>query len=446
MQVTVESSEGLQRTISVSVPAERVDTAVDQRLQELRKSAKINGFRPGKVPIQVVRKRYSGQVRQEILGELIQSTYQEAIQQEGLKPAGWPSVQADESSGGDSGEFSYSATFEVYPEFTPAPVSELELNRPSASVEDSDIDDMITSLQKQRTTYETTNRASADSDQVVIDFRGFIDGEQFEGGSAEEAPLVLGSGTMIDGFENGIVGMSAGEKKRINLTFPEAYHNAELAGRPVEFEIEVKEVRAAAVPDLDDEFAAAFGVEEGGLETLRADIRSNMERELRGSLEKLTKQNVMDGLLEQNNEVELPNALINEEINRLRQQLISRMAEHMGSQKPPEGTSFPDEMFAEEAQKRVKLGLVIAEIVKTAGLTPDAAKVRECVEEMASAYEDPSQVVDYYYNNAELLQSIEGMVLEQVVTDWVLEQAEVTDEPLTFNDVIERRQQARDGA
>ena len=445
MQVTVESSEGLQRTISVSVPAERVDTAVDQRLQELRKSAKINGFRPGKVPMQVVRKRFSGQVRQEVMGELIQSTYQEAIEQVDLKPAGWPSVEPAESNGEDSGEFAYKATFEVYPEFDLAPAEQLAVSRPTAAVQDSDVDDMIETLQKQRTTYEQVDRAAEDSDQVMIDFKGFVDGEAFEGGSAEGAPLVLGSNTMIDGFEREILGMAAGEEKRINVTFPEEYHNAELAGKPAEFDIKVNEVRAADVPELDDEFVKAFGVEEGGLDALKTDIRTNMERELRGSVEQLVKQNVMDGLIEQNT-VELPKALVTEEVGRLRQQLISRMTEHMGGQKPPEGTSFPDEMFTEEAERRVKLGLVIAEIVKTAELKPEPAKVRARIEELASAYEDPAQVVDYYYGNPELLQSVEGVVLEQVVTDWVLEQANVTDEPLAFKDVMERRQQSRGGA
>ena len=445
MQVTVESSEGLQRTISVSVPAERVDTAVDQRLQELRKSAKINGFRPGKVPMQVVRKRFSGQVRQEVMGELIQSTYQEAIEQVDLKPAGWPSVEPAESNGEDSGEFAYKATFEVYPEFDLAPAEQLAVSRPTAAVQDSDVDDMIETLQKQRTTYEQVDRAAEDSDQVMIDFKGFVDGEAFEGGSAEGAPLVLGSNTMIDGFEREILGMAAGEEKRINVTFPEEYHNAELAGKPAEFDIKVNEVRAADVPELDDEFVKAFGVEEGGLDALKTDIRTNMERELRGSVEQLVKQNVMDGLIEQNT-VELPKALVTEEVGRLRQQLISRMTEHMGGQKPPEGTSFPDEMFTEEAERRVKLGLVIAEIVKTAELKPEPEKVRARIEELASAYEDPAQVVDYYYGNPELLQSVEGVVLEQVVTDWVLDQAKVTDEPLAFKDVMERRQQSRGGA
>ncbi len=445
MQVTVESSEGLQRTISVSVPAERVDSAVDQRLQNMRKTAKINGFRPGKVPMAVVRKRFSGQVRQEVIGELIQTTYQEAIQQVDLRPAGWPSVQPVASEGDDDGQFSYKASFEVYPEFTVSPLADVEIERPTAAVEDSDVSDMIDTLQKQRTTYEPVERASADGDQVMIDFTGYIDGEAFEGGTAENAPLVLGSGTMIEGFEANILGMSAAEEKRISVAFPDEYHNADLAGKPAEFDIKVGEVREAIVPELDDEFVKAFGVEEGGLEALKTDIRTNMERELRGSVEQLVKQNVMDALVD-SNDVEVPKALVTEEVGRLRDQLVNRMSEHMGGQKPPEGTAFPDEMFTEEAGRRVKLGLVIAEIVKTAELKADPDAVRARVDELASAYEDPKQVVDYYYGNPELLQSVEGVVLEQVVTDWVLDQAKVTDETLAFKDVMERRQQSRGGA
>ncbi len=447
MQVSVETSEGLERTITVTIPADRVDVAVSQRLQSLRKTTKINGFRPGKVPLRVVEKRYGGQVRQEVLGDVIQSTYQEAVSKEELRPAGWPSIEPVKTDAGEAIE--YKATFEVYPEVVLSGTDGIEIKRPKTQIQDSDVAEMLENLQSQHTSYNKVERASKDADQVVINFTGFVGGEEFEGGKAEEAPLVLGSGAMIEGFEAQIEGMSAGDNKRINVAFPESYHAEELSGKDAEFDIELLEVREATLPELNDEFAALLGVADGGIETLRADIRKNMDRELRESVEAVEKQQVMDGLLAAN-EVAIPKALVSEEIGRLREQFLERLAQQMGGAKPPEGANFPDDMFREEAGRRVKLGLVVAEVIKTAELVAKPEDVRARVEQMASAYEDPNEVIDYYYSNSEMMQNVEAVVLEQTVTDWVIGQAKASDESLSFSELMERRksggQKAEEGA
>ena len=436
MQVSVESSEGLERTLTVTVPSERVDSAVAQRLASMRKTAKINGFRPGKVPMRVVEKRYGGQVRQEVLGDVIQTTYQEAVSQEELRPAGWPSIEPVKTESG--AELEYKATFEVYPEFDLSDMGGIEVNRPHTDILDSDVDEMLENLRSQHTSYSTVERASKDADQVVINFTGFVDGEEFAGGKAEDAPLVLGSGAMIEGFETQIEGMSAGDNKRIKVSFPESYHAEELSGKEAEFDIDLLEVRESVLPELNDEFAAVLGVADGGMDTLRADIVKNMERELRESIEAVEKQQVMDGLLAVN-EVATPKALVSEEVGRLREQFLERLAQQMGGAKPPEGANFPDDMFKEEAERRVKLGLIVAEVIKTAELSAKPEDVRVRVEQMASAYEDPSEVIDYYYSNRELMQNVEAVVLEQTVTEWVMGKAKTSEEKLSFSELMERR-------
>jgi len=436
MQVSVETSEGLERTITVTVPAERVDSAVSKRLQSMRKNVKINGFRPGKVPARVVEKRYGAEARQEVVGDVVQSSYQEAIKQEELRPAGWPSIEVVESD--NTEEFSYKATFEVYPELTLGDLSKIEVSRPATTIVDGDIDEMLESLRGQHTSFEKEDRACADGDQVVIDFVGFVDGEEFAGGKADEAPLVLGSGAMIEGFEAQIEGMSAGDEKRIKVTFPENYHSEELSGKEAEFDIKLKEVRASVKPELNDEFAEKLGVTEGGMDTLKSDIQKNMERELLESVSAVEKQQVMDGLIEVH-EVAVPKALITDEVGRLREQFLERLSQQMGGQKPPEGIDLPDDMFKDEAERRVKLGLIVAEVVKSAELSATPEAVRERVEQMATAYEDPTEVIDYYYSNRELLQNVEAVVLEQAVTDWVITQSTSSEETLTFSELMERR-------
>ncbi|MFT6876650.1 MAG: trigger factor [Granulosicoccus sp.] len=430
MQVSVETTQGLERRMTVALPSEDIDSAVMERLQSLSKTTRINGFRPGKVPFKVVKKRYEPQVRSEVLGSMINRSYFDAVQQEKLRPAGQPDIVPGENSEDDSETgFSFVATFEVYPDFDPVFNDSIKVTRPLVSIEQSDIDEMLENLRKQRTEFTAVDREAQNEDQIVIDFLGRIDGEEFDGGKAEKAPLVLGSNSMIPGFESQLLGMKAGDEKTIKVTFPEEYQAEHLAGKETEFEITVHEVKESTLPELTEDLIRTFGIEDGTVESLRADIRKNMERELKTRIENQVKTQVMDGLVELN-PIQVPSSLVTEEIQRQREQLMQQMPAESDS------SMLADELFTEQATRRVKLGLVVAEIIQRKEIKADAAAVRAQVEQMASSYQDPQQVIDYYYGNPEMLKNIEGLVLEDAVTTSVLDAATVNDEPTTFKDIM----------
>ncbi|MBX2824817.1 MAG: trigger factor [Gammaproteobacteria bacterium] len=431
MQVSVETTSGLERKMTVEVPSEDIDSAVHERLQSLSKTAKMNGFRPGKVPYKVVKKRFEPQVRGEVLGDVINRSFQDAVMQEKLRLAGSPKIEPlDDTTLESSSEgFRYTAVFEVYPEFEPRFDASIKVERPSVDIGEADIDEVLESLRKQRTEFSDVERPAANEDQIEIDFTGRVDGEEFEGGKAEKAPLVLGSRSMIEGFEDQLIGLSSGEDKTITVKFPEAYGAEHLAGKEAEFDIHVHSVKEPRLPEINEELVKSFGIDDGTLESLRADIEKNMSKELKQRVDAQVKQQVMDGLLDLN-EVEVPSALVQQEIGRLKEQLAQQM--------PPDSApaDMPDELFADEADKRVRLGLVIGEIVRTKELKPDDADIRQQVESIASSYQDSQQVIDYYYSNRELMQNVEGLVLEETVTRTVLEQATVTDKPMTFQEIM----------
>lgn len=431
MQVSVETVQGLERKITVEVPAENIHDAVNERLQSISKTARLKGFRPGKVPYKVVQKRFGPQVRGEVLGDLINSSFRDAVVQEKLRPAGSPQIEpvSDFESKDTSLPFTYTATFEVYPEFEPKFDDSIKVEKPVVDITDSDIQDMLDNLCKQRTEYVDVDRAAVDEDQLVIDFVGSVDGEEFPGGKAEGAPLVLGSDAMIPGFEKQLIGATKGEERTINITFPEQYHAEELAGKEAEFKITVHEVKQPEVPELNEELVKSFGIEDGNIDSLRADIRKNMDRELQQRLDARIKEQVMEGLLELN-DIDVPKALTQEEIGRLREQMSGQMPSDSDM------SQLPDELFEKEANKRVRLGLVIGEIVRQQDIKADAATVRQEVEAMAASYQEPQQVIDYYYGNPDLLQNIEGLVLEKAVTSCVLEAATVEDMPSTFKETM----------
>jgi len=430
MQVSVETTQGLERRMTVALPAEDIDSAVLERLQSLSKTTRMNGFRPGKVPFKVVKKRYEPQVRSEVLGSLINKSYFDAVQQEKLRPAGQPDIVPGETSEDDSETgFSFVATFEVYPEFDPVFNDSIKVTRPVVSVEETDIDVMLENLRKQRTEFTAVERESKDGDQVIIDFLGRLDGEEFDGGKADKAPLVLGSNSMIPGFETQLLGVSAGNEKTIKVTFPDEYQAEHLAGKEVEFDITVHEVKESYLPELTEELIKTFGIEDGTLESLRVDIRKNMERELKTRVENQVKSQVMDGLVELN-PIDVPSSLVSEEIQRQKEQLMQQMPAESDS------SMLSDDLFKDQATRRVQLGLVVSEIIQRNEIKADAAAVRSQVELMAASYQDPQQVVDYYYGNPEMLKNIEGLVLEDAVTTSVLDAATVSDEPTTFNDIM----------
>jgi trigger factor len=427
MQVSVETTSALERRMTVGVPAERIETEVNKRLQQTARRAKVPGFRPGKVPMSIIRQRYEDSARQEALGDLIQATFYEAVVQEKLNPAGAPSVEPKVFEKGQALE--YVATFEVFPEFQVAGLESIAVERLQAEVTDADVDNMLDILRKQNTRFEAAERAAENGDQLNIDFVGKIDGEAFAGGSAKGTLLVLGSGRMIPGFEEGLVGAKAGEERVLNVTFPADYQNLDLAGKAAEFAVTVNAVAAPQLPELNEEFFALFGVKEGGVDGFRTEVRKNMERELRQAIKSKVKNQVMDGLLAAN-PIEAPKALIGNEVNRLRVQAVQQFGGNINPQQ------LPAELFEEQAKRRVLLGLVVAEVVKQFELKPDEARVRELIEEMASAYQEPEQVVAWYYKNPQQLDEVRSVVLEEQVVDTVLQKANVTDKQVSYEDAV----------
>jgi len=379
----------------------------------------------------VIRQRFEADARQEAFGDLVQASFYEAIVEQKLNPAGAPAVEPKSFEKGKDLEFV--AIFEVFPEFTVAGLESIKVERLSAEVADADLDNMLEVLRKQNVRFEAVERAAEKDDQVNIDFVGKIDGEAFAGGSAKGTQLVLGSGRMIPGFEDGLVGAKAGEERVVNVTFPEDYQNLDLAGKAAEFTITVNSVSAPQLPELNEEFFAQFGIKESTLEGFRTEVRKNMERELRQAIKTKVKNQVMDGLLAAN-PIEVPKALLENEVNRLRVQAVQQFG---GNIKPEQ---LPAELFEEQAKRRVVLGLIVAEVVKQFELKPDDAKVREMIEEMASAYQEPEQVISWYYKNDQQLNEVRSVVLEEQVVDTVLQKATVTDKSVSYEDAVKPAQ------
>ena len=426
MQVSVESGEGLERKLTIQVPAETVDKEVESRLNSMRPRVKIDGFRPGKVPMNVVKQQYGASVLQEVVGEVMQNSLRDAVVQESLNPAGNPSIEPTSMEPGKP--FEFIATFEVYPEIELTDCSSLKIERATADVGDADVDKMIDTLLTQRTTYDIVERASKADDQMTINFVGSVDGEAFEGGTADAVPVVLGSGSMIPGFEDALKGKSANDEFSFDVNFPDDYHAENLKGKKATFETKVISVGEPKAPEVDEEFAKSFGVEDGSVEQLRSDIRGNMERELRNKLQEVLKKDVMDKLLEAN-DVLIPKALIDQECENLQKQM-------MEAGKLQAGMSLPKELFEGEAKRRIGLGLVIGELVKKAEIKPDADRVTAKIDDIAQTYEDPSEVISHYNSNPQLKQGIEGLVMEEMVVDWVVEQATVTDASTSFHELM----------
>lgn len=429
MQVSIEQTSGLERRLTIGVLAEEVDGKVNEKLLESAKTVRLAGFRPGKVPFKVVRQRFGAGIRQEVVGEVVSRSFYEAVTQEDVRPAGQPSIEETKNEPGQDLEFI--AIFEVYPEIELSDFAELSIARPHADITAEDVDKMISDLRQQRANWEKVDRAAINEDRVKIDYSGTRDGQQFEGGSAEGSELVLGSGRMIPGFEDGIIDMCAGEEKTITLTFPEDYASEDLKGAEVEFFIKVNEVNERRLPDLNDDFFEQFGVQEGGEEKFREEVRNNMDRELAQATKVKTKDRLFKALSELH-EFELPRALVSSEIASTRQRMVSQF----GGQQQFDASVFPDDLFSGEAEKRVKLGLIIAEIIKQIGLEADADKVRAQIEESAATYEQPDQVIQYYYGNEQALKGVESAVLEEQVVDHLLSFAQIKEESISYQDAL----------
>ncbi len=426
MQVSVETTSGLERRMTVEVPKEKIDQEVRSRLKSLASRAKLDGFRPGKVPMKVIEKRYGGQVQQEVLGDVMQSSFYEAISQEKLIPAGQPHIEPKEMVDNAKG-LEFTATFEVYPEITLADMSQLNIEKSVVEITEQDIDNMVETVRKQQTSFKAADKKSENGDKVVIDFEGKIDNEPFEGGKAEEYPVLLGASRMIPGFEEQLVGVEAGQETTLSVNFPEEYHAPKLAGKAATFDVKVHRVEQPELPELNDEFATTMGVKEGGLQAFRDQVKENMQRELNNTIKNQLKQQVMDGLL-QYNQFELPKALVDNEIHALVEQRRQSMGQH--------DIDIDRAAFEEQARRRVALGLILSEIIKQHQIKVSPAKLRELVEGIAASYESPDEVIKYYYGNKQRMNEIENYALEEEVVDWVISQASVTEKSATFDEIM----------
>ncbi len=432
MQVSVTPTEGLERRMTVEVPAEKLEQEVANRLKSLAGTVKMQGFRPGKVPLRVVQQRYGAQVRQEVEADAMRTALADALRQESLQPAGVPKLELGDRT--NSG-LQFTATFEVYPTVELKLPKGVTIERPVVEISDADLDAMIEKLRSQRSGWEAVDRASANGDQVIIDFVGKIGGEAFAGGDAADYPLVLGSKRFIAGFEDKLIGTKAGDALDVDLAFPEDYHNKEFAGKDVVFSVTVKAVNATKLPELDDaDFLAALGVKDGGVEALRAEVRSSMEREVKHTVANKVKEQVLNALLAEN-EIALPSALVDTEVKQLAQQ----MRQNMGIQGQMQVTDEVRTALEPNARRRVALGLLLGEAIRDKGYQADAAKVRARIEELAGSYEDPASVINWYYEDRERLSGVEALVLEDQVVEWLMESVTVTDVTKTMDEVMEDR-------
>jgi trigger factor len=429
MQVQVENTAGLERKLTLEIPAEQIDTEVQKRVVDTAKRARIDGFRPGKVPRKVVKQRYGEQLRAEVVSEVANRSIQDAMTQESLRPVGSPSVDLVKNEEGQNLELT--ATFEIFPEIELADVSTLTLEKFTAAVNDTDVEAMIDKLRDQRAQWSEVKRAAEDGDQLNIDYAGKKDGEAFAGGSAEGTDLVLGSGQMIEGFESGLVGATAGEARTLSLVFPEDYQSEDLAGAAVEFDITVNAVSAKELPELNEEFFATFEVDTG-LEEFKTKVRENMERQLADSIESHLKQQVMDGLVEQN-EFEIPAALIADEIEAMRDQSIERF----GAGADFDRSLLPDEMFAEQAQKRVALGVIVSQAVQQYEVKPDREQLIAFIDDIAESYDDPDEVRNLYLSDESRMQQVGLMVTEKLVVEKIVELAGIAEKAGSYDEVIQ---------
>ena len=430
MQVSVESGEGLEKRLLVDLPAERVSAEMDKKLKDLARHVRLDGFRPGKVPMRTIKQRFGEQVRQEAYGTLIQETLYEAASQEKLMPAGEPKVELRDAA--EEGGLGYTAIFEVMPEVKVADLVDQSLSRPQAEVAESDIDAMLDKLRSQRTTWNEVERGANDGDTVHMDFKGMVDGEAFEGGSAENVPLVLGSGSMIEGFESGLLGAKAGDERTLEVKFPEDYRAEHLAGKDATFEVKLLRVTEPQLPELDEEFIKAFGVEAGTIEALREDVAKNMRHELKQKLSSITKERVMDVLVAAN-PMDIPKAMITQEAERMKEQMVQDMQQRGQTS----SVDLPVSVFEDQARRRVHLGLLVSEIMSAQELKAEDEQVRETIAEFAQSYENPQEVVDYYLSDKNARASIENLVLENQVVEWVLGQVQIADENKAFSEIMD---------
>ena len=431
MQASLETISSLERRLSVTMPLDEVNAEVETRLKRLARTVKLHGFRPGKVPMRIVEQQYGGQVRQEVFGDAVQKSFGEAVREKNLRVAGYPNIEV-KSAENEVGHFEYTATFEIYPDVSVSSLGDTVIEQPKVDVGDAQVDKTVEMLRKQRAVFEPVDQAAASGDQVLMDYKGSINGELFEGGSGEGVSVQLGEGRLLPDFEANVSGLKAGESKTFDLSFPDDYHGKDVAGKTASFEVKVIEVRGPKLPELDAEFAKSLGVEDGDIEKMRSEVKANLEREVTRRASVRVKEQAMKALLDAT-KIELPKSLIDLEVERLtrnmRQDLESR---GMKSDQIP----LPREAFEEEAKRRVQLGLIVAEVVRKNGLEAKPDQIKGMVTELSRSYEKPDEVMRWYYQTPERLREVESIVLEDNVVQWVLGQAKVEDKATEFDDLM----------
>ncbi|STZ07777.1 Trigger factor [Moraxella caprae] len=440
LDVAVNVISDKETQLTVKVPVGTIQSKVESRIRSLAKTAKIDGFRKGKVPVSHIRAQYGAGIQQEVINDVIRDTVFEVLADKKVRAVGVPSIDDVKL---ENDFLVYQASVETMPEVEVKGLSEIEVERQVATVSDEDVDIMIENLQKQRQTFETKDGELADGDEATFDFEGSIDGEKFEGGSAENYRLIIGSGQMIPGFEDGMKGMKAGEEKTIKVTFPEDYQAENLKGKEADFKITVKEVKEAKLPELNDEFFELFGVSEGGLDKLKADVRKNMEREIKSAARNQVKQATFDALVEKN-EFDVPNAMLAGEIDRQRNLMLQRFAQQFGANPNTfDKNMLPDELFEDQALRAVRLGVLVGQIIDKQKLEVDQERVTAFISEAAENYEDPAEVIEYYTNDKQERAGIEAVVLEDQVVEYILSQGKVTDKEVKYQDLLAAAQQAQ---
>ena len=429
---SVETLGALQRRLNAFIPQQQIRGEIEARIKRLGRTAKVHGFRPGKVPFKILEQQYGAQVQQEVLGDVLQRSFAEEARANSLRVAGYPDFEIKQADPA-AGQIEYSATFEIYPEVVVGDISAESVERITYALGDADVDNTINTLRKQRAVFESADRAAQNDDQVRIDFSGTLGGVVFEGGEAKDFSVVLGQGRMLPDFENAIVGMKTGETKSFDMTFPENYHGKDVAGKQVTFTITLHSVEAPRLPELNAELAKSLGVEDGDVNKLKAEIRDNLTRETERRLKARNKNNVMDVLLKVC-QLELPKALLDSEAHNLMEQAMHDMQER--GVKIPQGMSLPPDLFVEQAQKRVKLGLILAEVVKRHNLGAKPEQVKALVQDYAQSFEHPAEVVKWHYSDPARLHEAEAMVLEDNVVAWLMGAAKVSDKAIEFNELM----------
>lgn len=440
LDVAVNVISDKQTQLTVKVPVGTIQSKVESRIRSLAKTAKIDGFRKGKVPVSHIRAQYGAGIQQEVINDVIRDTVFQVLADKKVRAVGVPSIDDVKL---ENDFLVYQASVETMPEVQVKGLDEIEVERQMATVSDSDVDTMIENLQKQRQTFETKDGELGDGDEATFDFEGSIDGEKFEGGSAENFRLVIGSGQMIPGFEDGMKGMKAGEEKTIKVTFPEDYQAENLKGKEADFKITLKEVKEAKLPELNDEFFELFGVTEGGLDKLKTDVRKNMEREIKNAARNQVKQAAFDALVDKN-EFDVPNAMLAAEIDRQRNLMLQRFAQQFGANPNTfDKNMLPDELFEDQALRAVRLGVLVGQIIDKQKLEVDQERVTAFIAEAAENYEDPNEVIEYFTNDKQERAGIEAVVLEDQVVEYILSQAKVTDKEVKYQDLLATAQQAQ---